>query len=178
MRQPQGFPAYPDIGFHLVIPGGDIGIAYRPVYRDPILAVGLKIKIAPAVTLAAPGNRAATYVVPPDPVKPLGLHIRVFQVIDEEMFDILLGGPANAYLFVVLSPVFGGEFVPVGEVPQVHVHRRVIRYVFNHAAPFQDQGFQPVLAKLFRRPPSGDSGSYDNCVVLLSLIHWVFFFLF
>src|SRR5437667_2996603 len=52
---------------NIVVPGSDVGIANRPIDGDSVFQVGLKIEIAPAIALAAPGDGLSAHLAPANP---------------------------------------------------------------------------------------------------------------
>ena len=86
LRQPLGLAADSCELFHVVVPRRDIRVANRPVNRDAFLCVGLKIEIAPAIRLAAPGDRFAANLASANPGKMLSgiAGVRIFGVVDEK----------------------------------------------------------------------------------------------
>ncbi len=76
--------------FNVVVPRRKVAVANRPVNSDALLRVGLKVVIAPAITLAPPGQRAAAYLIASIPVEAFYFRVgRVFLVYPEgEVFLI------------------------------------------------------------------------------------------
>ena len=110
------------------------------------------------------GQGASPYLIPPDPVKALGFLIGMFQVIHEEMGHIRTGCPSHPKLLVILLACFPIHGICVGQIPVIQIGCRVILQVANHSTPFQDQGLQPVFAQFLSGPPTGNTGSDNNCI--------------
>ena len=67
LRQPLGLSADADEGLHVVVPGGDVGVADGPVDAVAVAGVGLEVEVAQPVALARPHDRAAPHLAPADP---------------------------------------------------------------------------------------------------------------
>jgi hypothetical protein len=78
------------VALDVVVPGGDVGIADRPVDGDTFLRVCLEVEIAPAVTLPPPHQRAATDLIAAIPVEAFDLGVRI----------VLVGRPEGEVLLV------------------------------------------------------------------------------
>ena len=162
--RPQVLAAHANVTLHVIVPRLDVLVADGPVNGDALPCVGAEVQFAPTVAVLAPGDGAPTDVVAPYPVKALGLLVGVVNVLGEKM----LGGFADeaaAHLDMVLLLFGGGEAAVVGEVPRLGVHGRVVLYMLDHAAFFEDEGLQALLAKLLGGPAPADAGADDDGVV-------------
>src|SRR5882724_6271339 len=130
-------PADAYIGLHVIIPGGQILIADRPINACSILEVGLEIEVAVPVALSSPGERSAADLVTPHPGEGLFLQIGVFAVLDEEDIAACV---AVSCSYGVLRSFFFGIIEPVFKIPGVEGSRGIILDMLDVAASFGDQG--------------------------------------
>src|SRR5690606_18109811 len=75
--------------FDIRVPRGNILVPDRPVYRNTLSEIGLKVEVAMSVALAAPGERTAAYLIPAIPVESLYLDVRTFLLVDPKV-EVLL----------------------------------------------------------------------------------------
>src|SRR3546814_20167248 len=81
--------AYPCESFYMIIPGGNIFISDRPIYRNSVFRIGLKIKVTPAVALTSPHQGPSTHMISPYPVKRRILHKGTFFFFHPEIQALL-----------------------------------------------------------------------------------------
>src|SRR5690349_15807448 len=101
-----------------------------------IFTIGFKIKIAPPVALTAPHQRAAANVVSAYPPELLYLVVRVFNIIDKELFRNLIVSITFALDGTVLF-IFFGAVIMVRQLPDVLFCSGVVFNVFYISTPFQ-----------------------------------------
>src|SRR6478736_3109745 len=86
LRKPFGPTAYTGEFLNIIIPGLQVLVADGPIYSMTIFQIGIEIQIAQPVTLASPGERPATYLITPNPMKGIILDIRMVAVIYKKLF--------------------------------------------------------------------------------------------
>ena len=91
------------------------------------LQVGFEIEVAKAVTLSSPGQGSSPDLVSAYPGERVFLDIRVFLVVDEELFGGLGGGCLDGVLFFFLF----GELEPVFKIPGIEGGRGIVLYMYN-----------------------------------------------
>src|SRR5882757_1085108 len=84
-----GTAAHPDEGLYVVIPRRQVVVANRPVDCNAVARIRLKIHLAPAVALTAPGDRTTADLIASYPVEPLLLDVGIIQLVDKPMFGCL-----------------------------------------------------------------------------------------
>jgi hypothetical protein len=72
--------------FDVIIPGGDILIAYGPVDCNAVFGVSLEVQVAESITLPSPGKRPASDLVAADPIEGIILYVGIFTIVDEKLF--------------------------------------------------------------------------------------------
>ena len=80
---------------HMAIPRCNIFISNRPIHRKTIPPWPFKIVLTPTLRLASPDQGFSSHLVAPDPIKWLGLDIRMLRIFDKKMFSIFLVGIAS-----------------------------------------------------------------------------------
>src|SRR5690606_34948649 len=85
--------AYAYESLYIIIPRRYIFIPYRPIDGYAFFGVRLKVDVTPPVAMSAPHDRAATYMMAPYPVKPLHFIIRIFIILIDPMFVVLVHPP-------------------------------------------------------------------------------------
>src|SRR5580700_8671059 len=81
--------------FDMVVPGRNILIPDRPVDGPAVLCVGIKVKIAPAVTLSSPQYRPPSQLVRPPPFEWLYFGIRTVNIVGPIIHDGLVLSPGS-----------------------------------------------------------------------------------
>ena len=150
--------------FDMVVPGGEVGIADRPVDADPFLGVGLEVEIAPAIALPAPGDRPAADMIPADPVEAVHLGVGMLVILHEPVVPLIVDGVACAGLLLVmlLDLVLRGAAARIAEIPRVLVEGRIVLAMLHLPAAFEHQRLQALFAELLGRPPAGDAAADDD----------------
>src|SRR5690242_19136490 len=90
MRQTIFITIYTGKLLNIAVPRSEVFVADGPVNTMPVLSIGLKIKIAPAVALTAPHKRTTTYMVTADPPELFNLVIWILYIVDKELFRNLV----------------------------------------------------------------------------------------
>src|SRR5690606_28711483 len=120
-----------------------------------------KIKVAPAVRLPAPEERAAADVVAAHPVEAFVLGVRVVDVVDEPMSRGGMGRVTRAGLFVLPRAIGGRLAVAPLEVPRLLERGGVV--AMRHVAPaLEQERAEPAFAKFLGGPAAADSRPDDN----------------
>src|SRR5215470_2627282 len=109
LRQAFGLAADAGEFFHVVIPGSNVGIANRPIDGDSIFQVGFEIEIAPAIALAAPGDRLSADLASANPGKMFSWigGIGILDVVDEELVRELIARVIALALNMLGALAFG-----------------------------------------------------------------------
>ena len=98
LRKSQSLSADSDEIFHIVVPRRDICVTDRPINRDSLAKIGLKIQVAPSVDLAAPHYGAPTHLsapYPPERLSRLG-RVGMLFVAYKKLCRPLIAGVAGA----------------------------------------------------------------------------------
>ncbi len=149
--------------FHVVVPRRQFVIADRPVDRDPLLGIGLKVEVAPTVALSSPGQRATAHLIASIPVEPLDLRVRRFLFVYPK---------SEIFLIERVVPLEHGVGLLHGirATAAVQVFPRslggvdVVLDVLDVAASLQQQHTQPFLRQLLGRPSAGNARADHDCV--------------
>src|SRR5258707_14856242 len=116
MRDAISLAAYTDKRFHVIISRSNVFVSNWPVDGNAFLQVGFEIKITPPVAGTRPKQRTSSNNVASDPIKALSFIIRIFLVVDIEMFVVFAKGPMPA-LHVMFFSVFNCQVEFVFEFP-------------------------------------------------------------
>ena len=76
----------------VVVPGGDVGVANRPVDADAFARIRLEVEIAPAVDLPSPHDRAPAHLAAANPRERLvgRGRVRILEVVHEKLVGHLV----------------------------------------------------------------------------------------
>src|SRR5690606_35710671 len=89
LRQPFFLSAYPGEFFNVIVPGRDVLVPDGPVDGDPFPGMGLKIQVAPPVTLSSPHDGSSAHDIGTVPVKPLFFLVGSVHVVKPIAFVVL-----------------------------------------------------------------------------------------
>src|SRR5690242_4248772 len=153
--------------FDVVIPGGYVGIANRPIDGDSIFQVGFKIEITPAIALPSPSDGLTAHLAPANPGKMLaGIEgVGIILIVDKKLVRVFVAcvialalDGLGAFAHETIIPVAMLEF-PDGNVLDVVV-------LGDNGAPrLQDECVESFFGEFFRGPAAGDSRTNNDCVV-------------
>src|SRR4029077_9823236 len=132
--------------FHVVVPRRDIGVTDRPINRDSLAKIGLKIQVAPSVNLAAPHYGAPTHLsapYPPERLSRLG-RVGMLFVAHEKLRRPLSAGVAGTLNRLIFPLPMAIPHSPKFNLPR----RNMLDIVFlgnNRTPSLEHERFQPVL---------------------------------
>src|SRR4051812_20235294 len=153
MREPKVLAAHADEAVHMVVPGGNVRIANRPIDADAVAHICLEVQIAEAIDLTSPDDGLTTDLTRAQPVEGSvrGRAIRIEHVIGPEDVAHLIEARG-----VPLDRLPRGERAPVAEAAEVHVPRRnmflVILLRDHVTSGLEYERAQTALAQLLGRP--------------------------
>ncbi len=156
------------VAFDVIVPGSDVGVADRPVDRDPLSRVGLEVEVAPAIALAAPHERAPAHVIAAKPVEPLHLGVGRLPVRSPPVEVLLVQRviPLQHRVGQLHRP---GALAAMGVLPGSLGRVDIVLDVLDVLAPLEQQDAEPFLRQLFGGPAARDPRSHHDGVVALSL---------
>ena len=166
LRHVLGLARDADEGLHVVVPGGEVPIADRPVRAVAVPSVGAEVQVAPAVALPSPQERPPADDAGANPQELLGSfadRVGVLDVVDEELAGPLVARGGAALDGLAFRLVLAVPEPPVGHLPG----RRVLAVVAlgdDGRTGLQHQRLQTLLGQLLRRPAAGDAGADDDRV--------------
>src|SRR3990170_16654 len=153
----------------VIVPGRDFRITDGPIDGDAVPRVRLEVHWTPAVTLAAPHQRATTNLIAAVPVEafylgvgrilircPEGEILLVERIIPLENGIHLLHGARAAAAMRILPRMLGGI--------------DVILDVLDVASPFEEQNAKASFGELLGGPAARDPGSDDDRIVTRLLL--------
>ena len=156
--------------FHLIVPGGEVSIADRPVYREAVARRSFEVEIAPTLGLAGPHQAFAPYLIAPNPIERLLLDVRMLGVFHEKMRVVFAVSVAPGNTGVGFA--YGQRHLaPVLEIPGHFIGGGVVLAVLHVAPALQQQGLDPVVAKLFGGVAAAHARADHDRLVGIVVIH-------
>jgi len=159
LRQTFGLAADAGEFFNVVVPGSDVRITNRPVGGDSLFQIGFEIEIAPAVTLAAPGEGFSANLAATNPGEMFAgiAGIGILLVIDKKLMGVFIAGVVDlaldglgALALAAIVPATVLEF-PNGDVLDI------VALGDDRTSRFEDQSIEALFGELFRSPAAGDA---------------------
>ena len=169
LRKPLGAAADAHERLYVVVPGGEVGVADRPVHAVSVPGVGLEVEIAHPVALPAPHDRPSAHLAAPDPAERLVRvgRVGVLDVVDEELARDLVAGVALA-----LDGLRGCEGPAVIPAAVRHlVGREMLGVVLlgdDHRAGLEDEDAGAQFGEFLGGPAARHAGADDDGVVFLA----------
>ena len=148
----------------MAIPGGQFLVPDGPVHGDAVLSVGFKVEVAPAVRLPAPHQRPPAYLVAPEPIEGLNLHVRAFFFVDPKIQVAFVQGVVPLQNRVVLYHLLSFA-ASVRKLPGALVGVDVVFDVLNVAPPLQHDCFQPFFRQFFSRPSARNTRTNNDGII-------------
>ncbi len=166
--------AYANKRLYIVVPRRNVLVADRPIHSVSVFYICFEVQVAPTVSLSGPKQRTAADNVRTNPIKSFYFCVRIFKVVDVEVFVVFLKGIVS-WLNMTLCFVLFGKSAAMREVPRIKRRSGVIRMIHRFTT-LQQQNLQAFFAQLFGCPAPTYSGTDDDGVVtiifrLLDQIH-------
>src|SRR5439155_5346270 len=127
-----------------------------------------EIQITPAIGLAAPYNRPAANLSPPNPQERfVGIHgVRIFFVVHEKFAVPLIHSSA-----LFLDRLVDSYLLALAHAAKPFFPRRNVLYIIflrrDRPSSFQNQRVQSLLGEFLGSPTAGDAVAYNYGVIFL-----------
>jgi hypothetical protein len=141
------------VGDHFVVGNG-------PVVTPAVVGCAFEIKIAHAVGLTTPAQRASAEDAFADPVERLRLRVGIFEIVDEPLLIRFAAGVAQALNGALAKD--GRGLAEVGHLPGLHVLSEIFGGDFGSG--FEQSDAPAGFGEPLGGPSAGGAGANDDGV--------------